>query len=65
MNKRKLEYSDNLVATRGRVKKGPYMILKRISPLIYVLPIKDGKLIVVHVNRLNEYMRGQDDVETW
>jgi hypothetical protein len=58
LNKGDFMYLHNPVAKRGRAKKfeykyqGPYMILNRISPLIYALQIEDGKSIVVHVNRL-------------
>jgi hypothetical protein len=53
-------YLYNPIAKRGRAKKfeykyqGPYMILKRISPLIYRLQIDEGKFIIVHVNRLKQ-----------
>jgi hypothetical protein len=58
LNKGDFVYLHNPVAKRGPAKKfeykyqGPYMILKRISPLICVLQIGQGKSIVVHVNRL-------------
>ncbi|PNF23825.1 hypothetical protein B7P43_G14723 [Cryptotermes secundus] len=48
----------NTIEKRGRAKKfeykyqGPYMILGKISPLIYNLQIEEAKSIVVHVNRL-------------
>jgi hypothetical protein len=51
-------YLYNPIAKRGKAKKfeykyqGPYMILKRISPLIYKLQIEERKFIIVHVNRL-------------
>jgi hypothetical protein len=47
-------------AKRGRIKEfeykyqGPYMILEKISPLIYKLQIEECKFIIVHVNRLKQ-----------
>jgi hypothetical protein len=58
LNKGDFVYLHNLVAKRGPAKKFeykyqcPYIVLKRISPLIYVLQVEQGKSVAVHVNRL-------------
>jgi hypothetical protein len=57
MKKGDLLYLYNPIAKRGRAKKfeykyqGPYMILEKISPIIYKLLVEEGKSLVVHVNR--------------
>jgi hypothetical protein len=54
-----LVYLYNPISKRGKAKKfeykyqGPYMILEKISPLIYKLRIEEDKSVIVHVNRLN------------
>jgi hypothetical protein len=61
-----LVYLYNPIAKMGRAKKfeykyqGPYMILEKISPLIYKLQMEEGKSIVVHVNRLKRAKVGQE-----
>lgn len=48
------------VAKRGKARKfayqyrGPYMIVARISPLIYRVKVGEGRFIIVHVNRLKK-----------
>jgi hypothetical protein len=57
-------YLYNPIAKRGRAKKfehnyqGSYMILGKISPLIYKLQIEECKSIVVHVKRLKRVNTG-------
>jgi hypothetical protein len=59
-------YLYNPIAKRGRAKKfeykyqGPYMILEKISPLIYKLEVEEGKSTVVHVNRLKRAYTGPE-----
>jgi hypothetical protein len=66
LKKGDLVYLYNPIAKRGRAKKfeykyqGPFMILERISPLIYKLEMEEGKSIVVHVHRLKRAKVGQE-----
>jgi hypothetical protein len=38
--------------------QGPYMILEKISPLIYKLLVEEDKFIIVHVTKLKRAYEG-------
>jgi hypothetical protein len=58
LKKGDMTYLHNPIAKRSRAKKlayqyqGPYIILEKVSPLIYKLQIDADRSIIVHVNRL-------------